>query len=152
MKKIHPRKKCTLIIGPMWSGKSALLIDILTGYLGTVAAARPSIDTRDPDDVIISRNGSSMHAYRFRSGADLLQQLDEVGKFDLVGIDEAHMMEADALIWLVLELMGRGSRPWPTGSHQVMPDMSRDVNGVGRSDEATRLFRLCWHQLSARLD
>lgn len=109
MKKIHPRKKLTLIIGPMWSGKSALLIDILTGYLGTVAAARPAIDTRDPDDVIISRNGTSMQAYRFISGADLLQQLDEVGKFDLVGIDEAHMLEPESLLWLVGELMARDS-------------------------------------------
>ncbi|MBI2755517.1 MAG: thymidine kinase [Chloroflexi bacterium] len=90
----HPRLE--LIVGPMFSGKSAELVR--RARLAEIAhqrvqVFRPLTDTRTPEQAVFSRNGTQVAARTVVGVRELIQSLaDDV---EVVGFDEAQFFEAD---------------------------------------------------------
>lgn len=123
----------TLIVGPMFSEKSAHLITYLRRHEVAgqkVMAFRGRADTRTPPRSVRSRNGLSTEASEVDSGEEMLRVLGDRTDARAVGIDEAQFVRdvapaCDALVArglhvYVAMLSGTYARkPWPGAAELV---------------------------------
>ncbi len=82
-----------LICGPMFAGKSTMLIERLAaakGQSNRVIACKPARDTRYAADRIVTHDGADILAERIAGSSDLLMAAQSA---DVVGIDEFHFFE-----------------------------------------------------------
>lgn len=91
--------------GPMCGGKtSALLsyVDRCKYQKKNVIAFKPAIDTRYDKTSITSHSGWKVDAIVVKSISELVNHIVDIGKPDVLALDEAFMLNgsADALIWL----------------------------------------------------
>jgi thymidine kinase len=104
----HPRLE--VIVGPMYSGKSAELVRRVTlAQIArlTVRVFRPRTDTRTAEEIVFSRNGTQVSARVVADVREMFRHLP--AEVDVVGLDEAQFFPDD-LGDAVSELLGRGIR------------------------------------------
>lgn len=95
----------TLILGPMASGKSFELINHFAPLRYTNTSFGLFQSARNVrDSAIQSRNGTNLEAEKINSLHEILTR-----NYSIVGIDEAHMFEADD-VDAVAELLKRGTK------------------------------------------
>jgi thymidine kinase len=92
----------TVIVGPMFSGKTTELLRLLTRYKMagyTVALLKPSIDKRYSEREVVSHDGLKMEALavepNYSGLEEALRKLEDV---EVIGIDELQFFEPDMKI------------------------------------------------------
>lgn len=88
------RGQLELICGPMFAGKTTLLLDRFTQARDagrTVEAIKPAQDTRYGTGRIVSHNGTALDAKCVTHAGELV---DAIGNAEVVGIDEVHFFDA----------------------------------------------------------
>lgn len=86
-----------LITGPMFSGKTELLIDLLDAAEAQgerVVRLKPIVDDRVPRNQLVSHTGTTRGAVAVMSGEELRRAIDGA---DVVGLDEAQFASSDVL-------------------------------------------------------
>jgi thymidine kinase len=94
--KEHLHPELEIYCGPMFSGKSGLLITELrrAPYAGLqVIAFTPYVDNRRLKDTINSDDGASYPAITIRHSKEILEQV--LPEHDIVGIDEGNFFDMD---------------------------------------------------------
>lgn len=87
-----PQGHLTVITGPMFSGKTTYLLDLLTAGIGPVLTARPAADTRSPASSLRTHTGRTWPAFEFDGWDELRAFLGPPNRpLVAVGIDEAHL-------------------------------------------------------------
>lgn len=93
----HRKRGLRLIVGPMFSGKTALLLDILESAYHEgqrVAALKPGVDRRYSNAEIVSHDGRSWRAHSV-SSTDDFENLSTT--YDIVVIDEVQFLDASVV-------------------------------------------------------
>lgn len=96
----------TVYVGPMFSSKTTKLLSALERYKyqrKRVAVFKPSLDDRYSPGEVVSHSGWTMEAHTVKTGADILEVLQQVtDEPDVVAVDEAFMIPniAEVLVWL----------------------------------------------------
>lgn len=134
--------KLTAITGPMFAGKSAMLLKRISSALENdlrVLGVKPAIDTRQPG-LIKSRNGAKFNA----------QEIPTTGLFeiphgvDLLVIDEAHMFER-YLTYSVKMALAQGTEVVVAGvdyNSHLRPFMTMQAL-IAASHDLIRLYAKC---------
>ena len=89
-----PGGKIELISGPMFAGKTTILIKRLAAAQSKglqVVAVKPAADIRYSETEIVSHTGDAVPAIQLSTGGALVQA---AGRAEVVGIDEAHFFDA----------------------------------------------------------
>lgn len=99
----------TVIVGPMFSGKTTELLRLLNRYrLAGYRAVllKPSIDTRYSEREVVSHDGLKMESITVNPSYEgLISALETLRDADTIGIDEFQFFENDhRIIDLILEL------------------------------------------------
>ncbi|ACR80151.1 MULTISPECIES: thymidine kinase [Kosmotoga] len=93
--------KLTLIVGPMYSGKTSELLSLVEIYsLGKkkYLVFKPEIDTRYSVDHVVSHTGQKVPAITIPSASKLLEKFDDINeKLDAIFIDEVHFFDIDII-------------------------------------------------------
>lgn len=91
--------KLTLIVGPMYSGKTSELLSLVEIYsLGRkkYLVFKPEIDTRYSVDHVVSHTGQKVPAITVPGSGGLLEKFESVNeKLDAIFVDEVHFFDAD---------------------------------------------------------
>lgn len=89
----------TIIIGPMFSGKTTELLRLLTRYKMagySVALLKPSIDKRYSEREVVSHDGLKMEALTIDPNYwGLLSAFERLKEAEVIGIDELQFFEPD---------------------------------------------------------
>jgi len=144
MSEQESRGRVELICGPMFAGKTTLLVERLTaaGAAGvTVVAIKPARDTRYEARRIVTHDGGALDARPIATAAELVPA---VAGAVVVGVDEAHFFDA-SLAKECQSLAQHGVRVIAAGvdlDHrgqlfEVMATLQR------MADEVTRLESVC---------
>ncbi|MEM0021637.1 MAG: thymidine kinase [Fervidicoccaceae archaeon] len=92
----------TIIVGPMFSGKTTELLRMLTRYRMagySTILVKPSIDRRYSDREVVSHDGLKMEALVIEPNFNgLLSVAEELKSADVIGIDELQFFEYNSKI------------------------------------------------------
>jgi thymidine kinase len=92
-----PSMPLTLILGPMFAGKTRTLIERVAAAGESAIAAKSRTDTRFGPSVIASHDGARLSAVTVSSPADLVELAREAS---LVGFDEAQFLPVELVVTL----------------------------------------------------
>jgi thymidine kinase len=105
----------TVYTGPMWSGKSDALIARIEALSElyppeAILALRPSQDTRDPGDTLVSRTGRLWPCVRF-ADCEALLRIAMRPELRVVAVDELNLLNApEAEVVRVILLLKRNGK------------------------------------------
>jgi len=110
----------TIITGPMFSGKSREVFNILDRCYykkKTFVVFKPKLDTR-LDNVIFTRNGKTINAINISNSEEILNYLEGI---DLVVIDEVQFLDL-GIVEIVRKLVFMGKEV-------LLAGLDKDING-----------------------
>lgn len=96
-----------IITGPMFSGKTEELLRRLTRWKfrspqPVIFLFNPVIDTRAPEELVISHSGAAMSCYKVNSAQDIWSKIEQYKENELViGIDEAQFLDKLSFRYLI---------------------------------------------------
>ncbi len=100
--------KLTVVVGPMYSGKTSTLLSMIEIYtLGRkeTKVFKPFIDDRYSMDHVVSHTGQKMPAVNVKTSEEILRTVsDEIEKLDAIFIDEINFFDT-GLLDVVQELI-----------------------------------------------
>ena len=109
--KRYQNGKIEVIVGPMFAGKSAKLINTIRryGYSGVkTLVIKPAIDSRHDAETIKSRTGAEIDTVIVKSAKEILNAFDG-NNYSVVAIDEAQFFNDD-LVEVVTKLAKKDIR------------------------------------------
>jgi thymidine kinase len=140
--------KITLIVGPMYSGKTSELLSLVEIYdLGkkSFLVFKPSIDTRYSEDHIVTHTGSKVKAISVENSSDIERKLDHFEKpLQGVFIDEVNFFD-EGLIDVVKRTIQKGINVFCAGldmSFKYRP-FATTVGLMGIADEVKKRKAVC---------
>jgi thymidine kinase len=131
-----------LVTGPMFAGKTQLLLNRLSAAEGLgqrVIAAKPTVDSRWPNE-IVSHSGDRRRALIVRDGGELLEHVDGHA---IVGVDEGQFLDRE-LVYAIAKLR--------LMTHVIVAALDLDFRAepfavvrelVARADVIHRLHAIC---------
>jgi len=93
--------KLTVVVGPMYSGKTSTLLSVVEIYtLGrkNVKVFKPLIDNRYSTDHVVSHTGQKVPAVNVKNSAEVMMAVEaESGRLDAVFVDEVNFFDPELL-------------------------------------------------------
>ncbi|AKI97122.1 thymidine kinase [Kosmotoga pacifica] len=140
--------KLTVIVGPMYSGKTSELLSLIEIYtLGkkNYLVFKPAIDVRYSEEHIVSHTGLKAPAIRVSDSIELFEIFKEKqGSLDAVFIDEIHFFEAD-IIQVIEKIIYSGVNVFCVGldmSYKHRPFITT-AQIMGIADEVIKKKAVC---------
>ena len=137
--------KIEVICGSMFSGKTEeLIIRIVEAKLNRlrIIVFKPTKDSRNPNDKIVSRSKAKIKAKSIGSSKEILSK--KYSNFDVIGIDEAQFFDMD-LVDVCNSIANQGKRV-------IVSGLDMDYSGkpfgpmpylMACADEITKLHAIC---------
>ena len=137
--------KIEVICGSMFSGKTEeLIIRIVEAKLNRlqVIVFKPTKDSRNPNDKIVSRSKAKIKAKSIGNSKEILSK--KYSNFDVIGIDEAQFFDMD-LVDVCNSIANQGKRV-------IVSGLDMDYSGkpfgpmpylMACADEITKLHAIC---------
>ncbi|OAA31379.1 thymidine kinase [Kosmotoga arenicorallina S304] len=140
--------KLTVIVGPMYSGKTTELLSLIEIYaLGkkNYLVFKPSIDIRYSEEHIVSHTGLKAPAIKVTSSDELRKTFAEhAGQLDAIFIDEIHFFDEN-IVQIIEEIIYSGVNVFCVGldmSYKHRP-FKTTVQIMGIADEVIKKKAVC---------
>lgn len=136
-----------IIVGPMKAEKTGEIIRLIKRALignKNIAVLSPNVDTRTAGEILESRNGTKVNAYRLNSSAEIQNFIS--AKTDTVFIDELHLWdegivrEISKLTDLNIEVIGCG-----LDINYMSAPFESVAKLLAMADEVLKLTSVCEH-------